>query len=92
MSVAGNPRSQRRAQQLGGPLRRRLYVVARDHPTLFEALKREFVDAADSVQVVLDRRLKREPPPARVWTRTRKPADIFDAELRRCGWAVFVYG
>lgn len=91
MRAAGDPRSQRRTQRQVGLLRRRLYVVARDHPTLFEALKREFVDAAACVEVVLDRRLRKDPPPARTWSRARKAGGIFEAELRRCGWAVFVY-
>lgn len=94
MRGSGSPRPQRKNKGSPDPLARRLYVVARDHPQLYEALKREFAEDSDWVQVVLDRRHRTYAPSERAWkvSRRTKIAEVIDADLRRLGWAVVVYG
>ena len=79
------------ASGAGVKLRRHLFVVARDHPQVFEYLKRAFA-GSETLQVVLDRRAgdRRRQRLARLPERRRadRRRQDLDGQLRALGWAV----
>jgi hypothetical protein len=64
-----------------------LFIVARDQPALYEALRREFAQEPE-IEVVLDRRHGESGQPEREGsvTERRMRADI-QSQLRSLGWA-----
>jgi hypothetical protein len=81
---------------------RHLFIIARDQPSLWEYLRREF-SSEDNVEVILDRRLRRErrsafeqnaDPDVVIQTvsdrRTgeRRVRDFVDGQLRSIGYAM----
>lgn len=61
-----------------------LFIVARDQPDLYEALRREFSKDTE-IQVVLDRR--REPEPGEAVSAERRVRNDVESQLRSLGWA-----
>jgi len=75
-----------------GKVRRQLLVVARDHPHIYEYLKRMFA-GNETLEVVLDRRNgdRRRPGAAHQPDRRRasdRRRQEIDSQLRALGWAI----
>jgi len=63
-----------------------LFIVARDQPALYEALRREFANEAE-IEVVLDRRHgESDQSPRGSHEERRVRADV-QSQLRSLGWA-----
>ena len=73
-----------------------LLIVARERPDVYEAMRKEFVDARDRVQVVLDRRFGERRRRLVGFVPDRRRAERrrhdIDADLRSLGRAIVRLG
>lgn len=63
-----------------------LFIVARDQPALYEALRREFAHEAE-IQVVLDRRQGESAQSSAGSVEERRVRADVQSQLRSLGWA-----